>query len=241
MKNKGESPPRILSGEVRNEVFPSGDDDEAATSTVSQIKKQPQTCISFPKRLPLLTVRNSHISEINMAESEDPLYKRLVRTFPDFPTPGITFIDWMPVLENAQARRQLTDALLDLVKNYTFTKVAGLESRGFLIGLPIAERLGIGFVPIRKKGKLPGPCIAEKYELEYGTAAIEIQKDAIQPGDKVLIADDLLTTGGTMAAANRLIGSITTDIVNLFFIELEGLNGSEKLEYPYFSLYTTHE
>jgi adenine phosphoribosyltransferase len=176
-----------------------------------------------------------------MADKEEPLYKRLVRTFPNFPTPGITFIDWMPVLENAEARRQLTDALLDLVKGYEFTKVAGLESRGFLLGMPIAERLGLGFVPIRKQGKLPGPCISETYELEYGTAAIEIQKDAIRKGDKILIADDLLATGGTMAAANRLISRYTTDIVDLFFIELEDLGGSKKLEYPYFSLYTTHE
>lgn len=176
-----------------------------------------------------------------MSDSEAPLYKRLVRTFPDFPVPGITFIDWMPVLENPQARRQLTDALLDLVKDYRFTKVAGLESRGFLMGMPIAERLGLAFVPIRKEGKLPGPCIREKYQLEYGIASIEIQKDAIKPGDKILIADDLLATGGTMAAANRLIGRITTNIVNVFFIELEDLNGSKKLDYPYFSLYTTHE
>ena len=96
--------------------------------------------------------------------------------------------------------------------------------------------VGLGFVPIRKKGKLPGPCMRQEYALEYGTDAIEIQEDAITSSDSVLVVDDLLATGGTMGAANKMIARKTNDIVDLFFIELEDLKGSKSLEYPYFSL-----
>ena len=158
-------------------------------------------------------------------------YKRLIRTFPDFPKPGIEFIDWMPVLKDPASFNDLIDDLVALIPNdgKTFTKIAGLESRGFLLGVPIAQRLGAGFVPIRKKGKLPGTCLARSYALEYGTASIEID-------DRVLIVDDLLATGGTMRAANKMIENITGEIENLFFLELDDLQGGKLIEHPYRSL-----
>lgn len=165
-------------------------------------------------------------------------YKRLIRTFPDFPKPGIEFIDWMPVLKDPASFNDLIDDLVALIPNdgKTFTKIAGLESRGFLLGVPIAQRLGAGFVPIRKKGKLPGTCLARSYALEYGTASIEIQADAIGKDDRVLIVDDLLATGGTMRAANKMIENITGEIENLFFLELDDLQGGKLIEHPYRSL-----
>jgi len=119
--------------------------------------------------------------------------------------------------------------------------VASLETRGYFLGLPIAHELGVPFVPVRKKGKLPGPCISQEYELEYGKAAIEIQQDAISREDAVLVVDDLLATGGTMRAANQLIGRITHRVFDLFFIELDGLHGAELLDAPFRSLYHTRE
>ena len=168
--------------------------------------------------------------------SEQKIYEKLIRTFPDYPKKGINFIDWMPVLGSPEALQVLTEDLANLVKGRHFTKLAALETRGYLIGLPLAKLLGLGFVPIRKKGKLPGPCMRQEYALEYGTDAIEIQEDAITSSDSVLVVDDLLATGGTMGAANKMIARKTNDIVDLFFIELEDLKGSKSLEYPYFSL-----
>lgn len=171
-----------------------------------------------------------------MSTKEEPLYTKLVRKFPDFPRKGITFIDWMPVLQSQEALSLLIADLADLIKDYQFTKVAALEARGFFLGVPLAKRLGVGFVPVRKKGKLPGPCFSKEFVLEYDEAAIEIQQDAFLPDDSVLLVDDLLATGGTMAAANELIGQITPHIVDLFFIELDGLDGYRLLDKPYRSL-----
>ena len=165
-------------------------------------------------------------------------YERLIRTFPDFPKPGIVFVDWMPVLQDPASFDQLIDDLVTLVskENKPFTKIAALESRGFFLGIPIAHRLGAGFVPIRKKGKLPGTCLSISYALEYGTAAIEIQADALKSDDRVLIVDDLLATGGTMRAANKMIENVTGDIENLFFLELDFLEGGKLINHPYRSL-----
>lgn len=163
-------------------------------------------------------------------------YGKLIRTFADFPIKGINFIDWMPVMYDAEALDALVEDMLALVKDQKFTKVAGLESRGFMVGIPIAKKLSVGFVPVRKKGKLPGPCIQQAYALEYGMDAIEIQEDAIKADDKVLVVDDLLATGGTMNAANKLIGKITKNITDIFFIELTDLDGKRFIDCPYYSL-----
>lgn len=168
-------------------------------------------------------------------------YIELIRTVPDFPVKGINFFDWMPVMGCPDALSMLIDDMLELVKGGNFTKVAALESRGYLLGLPMAERLGIGFVPVRKQGKLPGKCLRQEYLLEYGSDAIEIQEDAIRNDDRVLIVDDLLATGGTMNAANELIARITPNITDAFFIELTDIGGGQKLKYPYCSLLKMEE
>ncbi|XP_056382030.1 adenine phosphoribosyltransferase [Hyla sarda] len=163
-----------------------------------------------------------------------------VREFPDFPSPGICFRDITPILKDPAS----FSAAIDLFESYLrehFPKIdliAGLDSRGFLFGPALAQRLGIGFVLIRKKGKLPGPTLSVSYSLEYGKAEIEIQTDAVDPGQKVVIIDDLLATGGTMAAACDLLQRRNADIlVCLVIIELTSLKGTEKLKpYPFHSL-----
>ncbi|NXK64882.1 APT phosphoribosyltransferase, partial [Sylvietta virens] len=165
-----------------------------------------------------------------------------VRPFPDFPEPGVLFRDISPLLKDPVAFRTLIDLLEDHVRA-SFPKIdliAGecLDSRGFLIGPPLAQRLGIGFVPVRKKGKLPGPTQSISYSLEYGKAELEIQSDAVEPGQKVVIVDDLLATGGTMCAACELLKRLKAEILEcLVVIELKALKGSEKLNsIPFYSL-----
>ncbi|RMC09347.1 hypothetical protein DUI87_14355 [Hirundo rustica rustica] len=155
-----------------------------------------------------------------------------VRSFPDFPEPGVLFRDISPLLKDPVAFGALIDLLEDHVRA-SFPQIdfiAGLDSRGFLIGPPLAQRLGIGFVPVRKKGKLPGPTESVTYNLEYGKAELEIQSDAVEPGQKVVIVDDLLATGGTMRAACELLRRLEAEILEcLVVIELKALKGSEKL------------
>ncbi|NWU94862.1 APT phosphoribosyltransferase, partial [Upupa epops] len=163
-----------------------------------------------------------------------------VRSFPDFPMPGVLFRDISPLLKDPEAFRTLIDLLHDHVKA-SFPQIdfiAGLDSRGFLIGPPLAQRLGIGFVPIRKKGKLPGLTESVSYSLEYGKAELEIQRDAVEPGQKVVIVDDLLATGGTMCAAYELLKRLKAEVLEcLVVIELKSLKGSEKLKsVPFYSL-----
>ena len=164
------------------------------------------------------------------------MYKDLIRLFPDYPQKGINFVDWMPVMGNPEAYNRLIDDMVDLVKDLKIDKIAGLESRGYFLGVPIAQRLKVGVVPIRKRGKLPGECLSQDYILEYAKAAIEIQADAVKPGEHILVVDDLLATGGTMEAANKLLSNITTNINDVFFIELTDLNGKETLSRPSRSL-----
>ncbi|NXE95086.1 APT phosphoribosyltransferase, partial [Menura novaehollandiae] len=165
-----------------------------------------------------------------------------VRHFPDFPEPGVLFRDISPLLKDPVAFRTLIDLLEDHLRA-SFPKIdfivgECLDSRGFLIGPPLAQRLGIGFVPIRKKGKLPGPTESVCYTLEYGKAELEIQSDAVEPGQKVVIVDDLLATGGTMCAACELLKRLKAEILEcLVIIELKLLKGSEKLRsIPFYSL-----
>lgn len=153
-----------------------------------------------------------------------------VRDVPDFPKPGILFKDITPVLADAALLARTIDGMIDATGVLKVDKVVGIDARGFIFGSLIAARLGAGFVPVRKKGKLPSKTRGIDYSLEYGSNAIEIHQDAIAPGETVLLADDLLATGGTAAAALHLIEQSGGKIVgSTFFIELSFLNGREKL------------
>lgn len=153
-----------------------------------------------------------------------------VRTIPDFPEPGIMFRDITTVMQSPEGFRLAIDELQKLVKDLDFDVVVGAESRGFLFGAPLAYNLGKGFVPVRKKGKLPCETIEATYDLEYGTATIEMHKDSIKPGQKVVLIDDLIATGGTIEAAAKLVEELGGEVVKiLFLLELAGLNGRERL------------
>ena len=154
-----------------------------------------------------------------------------VRSIPDFPEEGIIFRDVTSVLQDADGLHLAIDLMQEKIKDLEFDVVVGPESRGFIFGVPIAYNLHKPFVPVRKKGKLPCETISMEYELEYGTATIEIHKDAIKPGQKVLIVDDLMATGGTIEAIIKLIGELGGDVVgSVFLMELAGLEGRKKLE-----------
>lgn len=153
-----------------------------------------------------------------------------LRTVPDFPIKGILFYDVTTLFKSPEALQELSDRLYELYKDKGITKVVGIESRGFIMGAILATRLGAGFVPVRKPGKLPAETIEERYEKEYGTDKIEMHKDAIEPGDVVLIHDDLLATGGTMRAACNLVNQMhPAKVMMNFIIELPALKGREIL------------
>lgn len=154
-----------------------------------------------------------------------------VRTIPDFPEPGIQFRDITSVLQNPDGLKLSVDLFLEQLSGIDFDVIVGMESRGFLFGMPVAYAMGKPFVPIRKKGKLPCETISAEYDLEYGTASIELHKDAITPGQRVVLIDDLIATGGTIAAGARLVEQLGGKIVKvLCLIELKGLEGRKKLE-----------
>ena len=154
-----------------------------------------------------------------------------VRSIPDFPEEGIIFRDVTSVLQDADGLHLAIDLMQEKIKDLDFDVVVGPESRGFIFGVPIAYNLHKPFVPVRKKGKLPCETISMEYELEYGTATIEIHKDAIKPGQKVLIVDDLMATGGTIEAIIKLIKELGGEVVgSVFLMELAGLEGRKKLE-----------
>ncbi len=153
-----------------------------------------------------------------------------IRDIPDFPQPGVVFKDITPLLGDAQAFAGAVAAIADHFADRGITKVAGIEARGFIFAAPIALRLGAGFVPIRKPGKLPHDTEAQDYELEYGTDLLEVHKDAFGPGDVALIIDDVLATGGTAAAATRLLGRLGAEVAGIgVLVELGFLNGRSKL------------
>ena len=160
--------------------------------------------------------------------------KDYVRSIPDFPEKGIIFRDVTSVLQDAEGLHASIDAMQACLEGVDFDVVVGPESRGFIFGVPIAYNLGKPFVLVRKKGKLPCETIAEEYELEYGTAVVEIHRDAIKPGQRVVIIDDLIATGGTTSAMIRLIERLGGKVVKMVFLmELAGLLGREKLRgYP---------
>ena len=157
--------------------------------------------------------------------------KKYIRNVKDFPIEGIMFRDITTLLIDPVASKKTIDELYKQAKDLNITKVVGIESRGFLFGMMLAEKLGVGFVPIRKPGKLPEETESVEYELEYGTDKIEIHKDAINQGDKILLHDDLLATGGTAEAACKLIEKLGGKIVQLsFIVELSFLNGREHIK-----------
>jgi len=162
----------------------------------------------------------------------------LIRNVPDFPVPGILFRDITPLLRDPVAFRYALDLLADHWRGVPVDLVAGVESRGFIVGAPVAERLGVGFVPVRKPGKLPWAKERQEYQLEYGTAAVEMHADAVERGQRVLVVDDLLATGGTASAVRTLVEREGGQVVGFcFLIELVPLRGREKLAgYPVFSL-----
>ena len=166
-----------------------------------------------------------------MTESDISLLKSAIHTIEDYPKPGIMFRDVTGILENHQAFSLTIELLKNKYADQGITKIVGTEARGFLFGAPLALALGVGFVPVRKPGKLPRETFAQDYELEYGTDTLEIHQDALQPEDKVLIIDDLLATGGTIEATTALIrrvGASTQDAA--FVISLPDLGGEAKLE-----------
>lgn len=157
-------------------------------------------------------------------------FKTYIRVIPDFPQPGIRFKDITTLLKDPVAYQAAIDELKALVKHLDIDLIAGPEARGFVIGAPLALALGVGFVPIRKSGKLPGETVEAAYDLEYGKDRLAVHKDAIQPGQKVLIADDLLATGGTIATTINLINQLGGEVIGAaFLIELGYLDGREKL------------
>ena len=176
--------------------------------------------------------------------NSDPMdLKDHIRHVPDFPKPGILFYDISTLLSHADAWQVAMGRIARSVSRKHPEVLAGIESRGFLVAAPLALKLGMGFTMIRKKGKLPGPTIPLEYELEYGTDTIEIQEGAVQPGQRVVILDDLLATGGTLAAAIELVNKVGGEVVGAdCIIELSFLKGREKLNgVPFESLITYDE
>ena len=156
--------------------------------------------------------------------------KELIRHVPDFPKPGILFYDITTLLKNASGFRQAVECLTEPFRETQVDLVVGIESRGFILGAAVADRLGVGFIPVRKPGRLPSQTIRVSYDLEYGTDALEMHRDAVRSGERVLIVDDLLATGGTAAATVELVTRSGGEVLALaFLIELEVLNGRARL------------
>ena len=154
-----------------------------------------------------------------------------VRSIPDFPEEGIIFRDVTSVLQDAEGLKLAIDSMMDLLDGVDFDVIVGTESRGFIFGVPIAYEMGKPFVPARKKGKLPCETISVSYDLEYGSAEVEMHKDAIKPGQKVVLVDDLIATGGTIEACARMVEMLGGEVVKIIFLmELAGLKGRDKLQ-----------
>ena len=153
-----------------------------------------------------------------------------IRAIPDYPQPGVTFRDITPLLGNGAALAEATRALTERFADASVDRVIGIEARGFILGAPVAVALGAGFVPVRKAGKLPWAVVREEYDLEYGTDKLEIHRDAIRPGERILVVDDVLATGGTAAATCRLAATLGAEILGLaVLLELTALDGRRRL------------
>ncbi|TAJ10345.1 MAG: adenine phosphoribosyltransferase [Nitrospirae bacterium] len=158
-------------------------------------------------------------------------YKKLIREVPDFPKPGILFYDITTLLKDARAFRTVQDELAARYRDRGISKIVGIESRGFILGSPLAYQIGAGFVPVRKPGKLPADTYEVKYKLEYGSNSLAIHRDAIAMGERVLVVDDLLATGGTAAATISLIRQLGGEIAGMVvLVELTDLKGRDKLD-----------
>jgi len=168
--------------------------------------------------------------------SED--LKAAIRRIPDYPKKGVVFRDITTLWKDGRLLRKTTDIMYDHYRRKRIHAVLGIEARGFVVGAPLAERLGVGFIPMRKLGKLPSATISETYELEYGTATLEIHKDAVKKDERVLIVDDLIATGGTALAAAKLVETLKGKVVGFaFVVELPALKGREALKgYDVFSI-----
>ena len=165
-----------------------------------------------------------------------------IRAVPDFPIPDILFYDISTLLADAEAWQVALGRMAKIVSKYQPDMLAGIESRGFLVAAPLASRLGLGFTMVRKKGKLPGKTVAHEYALEYGTDTIEIQDDCVKPGQRVVILDDLLATGGTLAASVDLFNKVGAEVVGTTcVIELTFLGGRKKLDVPFDALVSYDE
>ena len=165
------------------------------------------------------------MGRLSVAELTD-----LIRDIPDFPEPGIVFKDITPLLAHADGLASTIEVLADPWRDAGLSSVVGIEARGFILGAVVAQSLGVGFVPIREAGKLPGATMSQEYGLEYGTDTIEIHADAVDPGDRVLVLDDVLATGGTAAAAAELLGRLDADVAGFsFLLDLTFLDGRAKL------------
>ena len=171
--------------------------------------------------------------------------KNYIASVPNYPKEGIIFRDISPLMEDGKGYQYATQQIVDYAKSRGADMIVGPEARGFIVGCPVAYELGIGFAPARKKGKLPRETVSVEYDLEYGTAELHLHKDAVKPGQKVLICDDLLATGGTMDACAKLVEKLGGEVVGLaFLVELTDLKGREKIEgYDIFTLmeYTEDE
>ena len=162
-----------------------------------------------------------------------------IRTVPDWPTPGVQFRDITPLLQNPKVFRVLIDEFVHRYFDAKPDAIAGLDARGFILGAVVAYELNVGFVPIRKKGKLPFTTVAESYELEYGSATVELHTDAVKPGDRVVLIDDLIATGGTMMAGKRLLERLgATVLEGAAIVDLPELGGSQRLRDGGLSLFT---
>ena len=155
----------------------------------------------------------------------------LIRNIKDFPQEGVIFRDITTLLKNPEAMKEAIDRIVEGLKDIEFDYILGPESRGFIFGMPVAYIMNKGFIPVRKKGKLPAETVSKEYNLEYGTAVIEIHKDALKPGDKVVVVDDLIATGGTAKALAELVEEVGAEVCAMtFLIELEDLKGRDVLK-----------
>ena len=168
--------------------------------------------------------------------------KNAVRTVENWPEQGVMFRDIMPLLQNKQVFRKLIDSFVHRYQGMQLDAVAAIDARGFILGAPLAYELGLSLVPVRKKGKLPFDTVCQRYDLEYGSAEIELHTDAFKPGDNVLVMDDLIATGGTMLAACELVKKLGANVVEVAaIIDLPDLKGSEKIKAAGFDVYSICE
>jgi adenine phosphoribosyltransferase len=190
---------------------------------------------------PKIPIPNDTLNEIerDIAMLDADYIKRQIRTVPDWPEKGVMFRDITPLLQNPKSLRVLVDLFVHRYMDENLDLVAGIDARGFILGAIVAYELNLGFVPIRKKGKLPFTTVAEQYELEYGSATVELHSDACKPGDRVLLIDDLVATGGTMIAGKKLLERLGAVVVEgAAIVDLPELGGSKKVRESGLKLHT---